>query len=402
MASWTCHSKIAPPSRRMVEPPSVPGELPGPTVEPDDAVTLPTVPEPPSLEPDARLTLPTVPLMETRPALTSRSTVGAMTVLAILSEPLPCFWSVVLPEPVTVGAVVNTTLLAPRSSLAVEPAATSRLTGVVLPASQRTVALLATANVAPEGKAPDSRPIVEPAPVSMRISLLKRFAPLAPPPMTQTPVPSMARVARAVLLVSSVGAKRLVPVLLAVSLSAGAVPVVARMEEDVNSSVPVPVAAMPAEPPTVKLRAVLALVEPLNSRVAPAERTSLVGSVRAVTPSGLALVPLPKSAMATVPAPMEVAPVNVLAPVSSRRPASVFTRSAVPVRTTSTVPDCGVEVAGSEPPVRVAPAAKVIVLVTTMLFRFSVPAAATLTVPVPSAPTSPILIVPVLIVVPPV
>jgi len=55
-----------------------------------------------------------------------------------------------------------------------------------------------------------------------------------------------------------------------------------------------------------------------------------------------------------------------------------------------------------EPPVSVAPEARVMAFVTVRLFRSSVPAAATLTAPVPSEPVVPILTVPVLMVVPPV
>ena len=119
-----------------------------------------------------------------------------MVVLAVLgsivSVPVPCFskFAVVpLPE-ATTGAVLNTTLLLPRFSLAAVPATISSLTAVVLPASQRTVALLATARVAPEGKALFSRPMVEPAPALMRISPLNR---LELPPMTQVPVPATVR-----------------------------------------------------------------------------------------------------------------------------------------------------------------------------------------------------------------
>jgi hypothetical protein len=126
--------------------------------------------------------------------------------------------------------------------------------------------------------------------------------------MTQTPVPSMARVASGLPL-ARVGAKRLVPVLLAESVRPGLSPVVARLEVEVNSSVPVPVAAMPAVPPIVKLRAVLVLVEPLNSSLAPEPRVRLEGSLRSLAPSEL-LVSERKAALMTA-----VAPVAAVAPV---------------------------------------------------------------------------------------
>ena len=47
--------------------------------------------------------------------------------------------------------------------------------------------------------------------------------------------------------------------------------------------------ARAAEPLTVKLREVVVAVAPVNSRVAPLPRTSLVGSFRAEAPSELLL-----------------------------------------------------------------------------------------------------------------
>ena len=219
----------------------------------------------------------------------------------------------VLPLPAaTVGAALKTTLLLPRSSFAVAPAVMLRLDerSFVLPTSHRSLAPSATAITAVAGRAPDSRPIVPPA-TSTRMSCLKR---LTLPPMTQTPAPSMVRVlsplpaARSAAL--RLARKTFVPLLLAVSLSSGAAPERAILASSVKVSAAAPVpAAMPAEPLTVKLRAVLVAVVPVNSSVAPAERTSLEGSVRAVTPSGLAEVPLPKSDTATVPPAAWVAPV---------------------------------------------------------------------------------------------
>ena len=287
---------------------NIPGELPGARTAPETKVAEATVPEPPSLEPEARVTLPIVPLTESRPEFAGSVTLtdGALTPFAILSVPLPCFSRVVLPMPVTTGAVVNTTVLAPRSSLAVEPAATSRLTGVELLASQRSVALLPTARVAPEGKAPVSRPMVAPAPASMRTSFLKR---LAAPPRIQVPAPSTARLARGLLPTARLAAKRLTRPAPAESERAGSAPVVAKLEAVVNSSEPVPLDAIVAEPPMVKLRVVTALVLPVNSSVAPEPRTRLAGSVSVETPSEL-LASSRKAALMTAVSPAtEVEPV---------------------------------------------------------------------------------------------
>ncbi len=377
----------------------MPGELPGPTVAPVPTVTLPTVPAPPRVAPAARLTLPMVPLTARRPELTSTLTLGALTPVAILRAPLPCFSRVVLPVPVTTGAAVNSTVFAPRLSFAVVLAATSSLTGVVLPASQRTVAPLATARVAPVGKAPDSRPTVEPAPASMRMSPLKR---LAPEPMTQTPTPSMAREASGLLPAASVGAKRLVPVLLAVSVRAGVEPVVAILESDVNSSVPAPVAAMPAEPPIVKLRAVLVLLDPLNSRVAPEDSVRLEGTLRSLAPSELLLSERKAALMTAVEPEAAVAPVKKFGVASSSVPPSALERPPVPVRTVLTVVEPVVVTdEASGPPRMVPPEATVMAFETPKPAKLSVAPLATVTAPEPREPTLPTTSVPALTAVPP-
>ena len=360
-ASWTCQLMMKPAAAVRLSKVMVPGELPGERTDPEVVTTSPAVPAPPSTAPELSATLPTAPLTESVPDDTATLSDGAEA--ETLSVPAPCFWSEA-PEPMT-GAVANVTLLLPRSSLAVALAATRRLAerSLELLPTQRSVVLLPTLRTASAGRAADSRPRVAPGAASIRTSFLKR---LAGPPITHVPAPLMARSARATLPSARLAAKRLVvPGLVAVSVSAGASPVVAMTAAEVNSRLPAPVAEMPAEPPMVKLRVVTAAVPPLNSSVEPAPRTSFVGSERLVMPSGLAVVPSPKSAMAMVPPPVtEVAPVKVLSPVSSSRPASVFVSvTPTPSSTTSSVPVVvGSAEAAKVPPVRVAPSASTITL----------------------------------------
>jgi len=66
---------------------------------------------------------------------------------------------------------------------------------------------------------------------------------------------------------------------------------------------------MPAEPPIVKLRAVLVLLAPLNSSVAPEVSVRFAGSVSELAPSEL-LVSERKAALMTAELPLAaVAPV---------------------------------------------------------------------------------------------
>ena len=297
---WTSQSKVEPGPRTRVVALSVPGELPGARKAPVPTLATPTVPAPPRREPVPRVTLPTVPLMERRPELagTVRFTFGALTAEEILSVPVPSFWSVA--PPVTSCRPAKVTLLLPRSSLAVAPTGTERreeMSSEFVPdqASLEPLAISITelVKVAPMPRAPDSKPRVAPPPTSTRTSPLKR---LAEPPRTHLPVPSMARLARprpAAMSSAEIWAsKRFTPLLLATSLSSGVGSAGSRAMIDDELKVSGAAAASTASaaaPLTVKLREVVVAVVPVNSRVAPLPRTSLVGSFSAEAPNELLL-----------------------------------------------------------------------------------------------------------------
>ena len=381
---------------------NVPGELPGERIAPVAKFAEATVPRPPrtAFAPTVMAPSEAPWLMESSPEETPTLTVVSLK--ETRSVPAPSFCREA-PAPM-VGADAKVTVLLPRSSLAVAPAGMARreeMSSVLFEPDQARRAPLPTsitdaAWVVLSPSAPDTKPSVLPA-TSTRTSPLKR---LAGPARIQRPAPSSLRVSIAGLPTASSASKRFTTFgFVEARVSSGAAPLSLMRESELKTRAPVPVAAIVPEPSILKLRAVLTFVAPLNSSVAPALRTSFSGSARSVMPNGLAVVPLPKSATAIVPAEMLVGAVKVLSPVSSRRPASAFTSGVEPVRTTSSVPVVGAEEAGSEPPVRVAPAARVSVLAIVRSFRSSVPAAATVTPPVPSEEAWPILIVPELMVV---